>query len=450
MVKKFKINENSNKLEIYSSTKIPFKWCANVIQNQSLVIGFLEFNFVIWSMNLHRKIFEYNCGGGHRSWDLYILDKNHFKFIYIKDKYVHEITVSTDSFRNLEQGFHSHEINTIIPILFKNNLISVSGGEDTTLRISRYTKSNFSIISTHNFHLSSIRCLYSNQVTENETLIYSAGGRAQLVLSKLVYENSSIEFDTILSQSLKINNKKFDPETRIMDVISFQSDDMNFLIFIACSDGNLRVFRYKYKENNLNFIYSSNFHNCCITKLGLLRTDKLVLLSMGTNGKMLFWDFSFLLDSDISQNVNPFFVMKIHQSAINSFSYKQYDENIFLLATGGDDCNINLSLIELFDDVKVLSTWNTDKYFCSQVTGIIIIDQFLFACSTDQRVTICELIVVDKKCVDCKFVTQKCSTISDLLGLCNFTTADVDDYVICVYGKGIEVFRFNKNNFILS
>jgi hypothetical protein len=78
----------------------------------------------------------------------------------------------------------------------------------------------------------------------------------------------------------------------------------------------------------------------------------------------------------VSDNLKPFSYVKVHQSGINSFDWLLMKGDKFLLATGGDDRALVLSLIQIKSptcqenmEAEVLLQWRNDCAHASQITG---------------------------------------------------------------------------------
>jgi hypothetical protein len=78
----------------------------------------------------------------------------------------------------------------------------------------------------------------------------------------------------------------------------------------------------------------------------------------------------------VLDNLKPFSYVKVHQSGINSFDWLLLKEDKFLLATGGDDRALVLSLIQITSptcqenmEAEVLLQWRDDYAHASQITG---------------------------------------------------------------------------------
>jgi WD40 repeat protein len=161
-----------------------------------------------------------------------------------------------------------------------------------------------------------------------------------------------------------------------------------------------RIFGFDTHCSELRLVGKYSFHDRCILKVSLIQTDSLrhVALTMATDGKMALWDLTTCVEelvgsehsdsvcaASASSSVNrpvvsdshrPFSFIKIHQSGINSFDWLQLQGDKYLLATGGDDRALVLSLIQIISptahenmQAEVVLQWRDDCAHASQITG---------------------------------------------------------------------------------
>jgi WD40 repeat protein len=161
-----------------------------------------------------------------------------------------------------------------------------------------------------------------------------------------------------------------------------------------------RLFGFHTLYNELKLVGKYSFHDRCILKVSLIQTESLrhVALTMATDGKVALWDLTTcveeLLGSEHSNNscatstskndsrpivvdnLRPFSFVKIHQSGINSFDWLHLQGDKYLLATGGDDRALVLSLIQIVSPTpqesmhaEVVLQWRDDYAHASQITG---------------------------------------------------------------------------------
>nr|XP_013189534.1 unnamed protein product [Amyelois transitella] len=461
-VKFFDLNvQDVSNAKYMSSKDMEFHWVEKFIdKNEKMICGFQERIFVVYDLKSDSKLVEAACGGGHRSWDVvrYIerVNDNYeecIKFMYVKnsDIHLHTFYLSKIISTNIVNGSHYKEINCLKSLIIDGSTFFISGGEDTTLRIS--LKIGLDLQDKIIFkHLSNVRTLKTKQLDENKYILVSAGGRAQICVKLLNFytENEELvvksqdlidfmikgpEKERKGKQSWKNCTIDFDPETRIMAIDLFQIDDYNFIIFAGCSDAVLRIFKLNINVVDFKLITEVKHHKTCILKTHYLKfVDKDLLVTASTRGEVIFWEIK---DDEI--NIEPIFTTHTNKSGINSFDIAIISDKHVLFASGGDDNVIHLNLLEYTEEhkFKVLDKWSTDKYHCSQVTGLVLKEDILLCTSIDQRVTMCKWSFSDHK-IKCDFLLQNYSDVSDIQGL-DLVDFSSNKATICVYGKGMEI-----------
>ncbi|CAH0720267.1 unnamed protein product, partial [Brenthis ino] len=452
----------SNESTKYMMAKnLEFQWVEKFLdKEENFVCGFQERTFIVFDLKNNLKLIEVNCGGGHRSWDAvrYFDKVNGYYGEFIKLMYIKNSSLNVELFQlrkitsaNIINGTHSKEINCLKTFKNISEIFFISGGEDTTLRISS-SNSNVTFKEKANFkQLSSIRTLKTFSLDKNKVLLVSAGGRAQICAKIIIFQTDTnkIMCEEIIDYQIKGTDKErnrnwknrsidFDPETRIMDLEISKIDEFNFLINAACSDAVLRIFELKLDEKSMNMVQEIKYHKTCILKTNLFRiSNRNVLVTTTTRGFVAFWE----INTKIVEI--PIFETKTNKSGINCIDIKVIDDNRFLLATGGDDNAIHLVLLQFneFNSIEVIYSWSSDKFHCSQITGLKIIDNLMISTSIDERITLLKWSAnIDIKC---EFISQSYSDVPDIQGLDIIDTLS-DSIVVCVFGKGVEVIKLSK------
>ncbi|KAF2897199.1 hypothetical protein ILUMI_08973 [Ignelater luminosus] len=484
ILKRYLFKTSLEQLSLLSSDKLPFTWLATLYETDetTLLLSFLGDEFVIWDYNKRRTLLQFHCGGGHRSWDFY-KNSNHIYFVYIKDKCVHSVQLDWDGLYPLDiiNGYHSSEINSgccLNSSRYNNKCLFISGGEDTTLRISVIEfKNNFTQLKTLNTlksHLSSIRTVSAfkvNESTDNECtmkyLIFSAGGRAQIIIWELIV-NYTAHCKVIVSCNEKYSYyeqlKDEDSENRIMDLCTISKNEYVVLV-AACSDGTLKVFlivECKESKNNYKMLLvkNINYKLKCILKVSHLEIlGHNIILSMATDGKITLWDFTTLLNniylnikSEVNDessviknlfnyNLNAFMSIDVHQSGVNSFTYRVINNNQCIFLSGGDDNAVIANLIEFSKEkqslnAKILSTFSNVSSHCAQITGVSLFNNYFLTTSIDQKLNIFKW-NIENKHLHCMYLQTHNLAIADIHGMQCYKE-DNSVYVI-VFGKGVEV-----------
>lgn len=361
---------------------IPVKWLDKMLEcpldpNSTLLLaGFNDSHFILWK-NDNKFRFEYDCGGGHRFWDLYV-DKCKLQanLIFIRNKKMCTVQFNLNDIKALPfhipmNDWHSRPCNTMHIIKSTNNhTLIISGGDDNLLKFNEINVNNhndesmpndvllkpkFDIVS----HISNIRTIFaipiSNGVFVDKWLVFSAGGRAQICVTEIeINQNRLLNCREVYDFMLRSTDQErkrsgnsqlmhIDPETRFMSMIAFQSHKGNELLltlFIGCSDGFLRQFEFS--QESITF-KSSVFYGRCILHIYSFKfNEENYLVSMATDGLIAFWRAN-----PLDETSKPFFTFQHHDSGINSFDTFIDDSNRIYFATGGDDQTIVLTVFLL-------------------------------------------------------------------------------------------------------
>lgn len=444
-IKYFTINNDATVIKYARNKELDFQWVEKFLDRDELVIcGFQERIFVVYNTKTNSRLLEVTCGGGHRSWDaIRYIEKVDEEFdecirlVYMKNSDINLVTFHLSKIvsKNIINGSHSKEINclkTHITNSHESKTYYISGGEDTTLRIS-------SINSDLQFEdeivfkqLSNIRTLKTCALGNNWLLLISAGGRAQINVKTVTFEkvNNEIKLsvEELTDYMIKGTDKDrkgktwtncsvdFDPETRIMDLETVKINDNEFKVFTGCSDACLRVFNLTIDANNvqLQSISEVKYHKTCILKTHCINIlDKDILVTCTTRGEVTFWDVT-----NLENDSKPIFATKTNKSGINSVDSRVISAKQLLIATGGDDNAIHIILLEIGQNeaFKVLSSWSSDQLHCSQITGLILLEDILVSTSVDQRITVCKWEAKEDR-ICCHFLAQTYTDVADVQGM---------------------------------
>lgn len=433
VMKKYHVVEDTQ-LVLESSDKLPFSWLARYKEN--LILGFSSTNFIIWDRKKRCYILKYNCLGGHRSWDYISYDQT--KFIYVKDAIINMLNFNLNELSsiNVTQPYHSWEINAIKCLRFKNDtFLLISGGEDTTMRLLQTNMQDYTNVShTLKSHLSSIRTI-SIFLVDGDTETYyvvSGGGRAQIILWEMRGSWQCAE-----KHVYRENIDKNESEMRIMDLLITKIDAERFLVIAACSDGKIKLFNITH-ESKLDLITNLSYECKCIIKITTLNVlNKLYLLTTATDGVINFWDLTEIVNRNGTPS--PCHALQSHQSGINSLSCIAIKDETFLVLTGGDDSAIKLNLIRFLEEgIKNVAVREIVNYHHAQITGAVIVENYFFTSSTDQKLNAFQWRVVNEDEIICNFVNGYETSISDLQGM-ECVKVQCDIFKIILYGKGIEI-----------
>lgn len=459
-MKTIRINDTKSELELKSTHDIPIKWCDKSLcideHHNILLAGFNERHFIAWRRDNSFR-FEYETGGGHRAWDLYFdkdTSKAHLFFVRSKSLncvqfLLHDSTLHP--FNVPKNNWHSKPCNTMRIIqLSDERFLIASGGDDNLLKfneISMIKSDNRQVLEQHFdmvLHISNIRSIFALQTAvdgcddKENWLIFSAGGRAQICVTETkIDQQNNAQFHEICDFMLRSSdlerkrtkqtqNIYFDPETRFMSLVAFYRENEIHLA-VGCSDGYIRTFNYRNGSISLDI---STFYGRCILHVYQFQfNDCHYLISMATDGLICFWTLD-----NFQEDSKPIFTFQHHDSGINSFDIF-IGENRMFVATGGDDQDIVISILQL--DAKKrneinISMMKTVKFpynHTAQVNGMKFSAdrKYLYTASVDQTIMKIDL-------NDFSITQANYSCISDAKGL-----QIIDMNHILIYGCGMQV-----------
>ncbi|KAL6261293.1 hypothetical protein P5V15_008815 [Pogonomyrmex californicus] len=498
----YQVREETKPLLMLHKKKMPMDWISRILEvkmkkvgeikedKNVFIFGFKEVEFIIYNLLNETIVVRIPCGGGHRSWDC-IISHTKASFAYLKNKQIHICDLSSSvlfSYPTLQNGFHVKETCCLRYISnFCQKDIFISGGEDCTLRISSFFKNEDNFYTFKNLgifdgHLSGIKCISVIELHKFtfKYLVFSGGGRAQLKVWGINFgygqsETKKVQLNIwcsdMNSHMLYDQNQyckkpwqegkqscKVEPETRYMNINTYySSDQLNYvLVFIGCGDGYLRLFVYDIVTSNIYLKVSTKYVDRCILKMHILSHKcKIIILTMTTDGKLRFFDFTDII-SRIYKDANsgnqniidfndvPLAEFSLHQSGINSFDLKHIREDEYLLTTGGDDNLLNIVCFQIYVSennklsAKILSKWSTTSAHSTQITGVKFKDEDqICSVGIDQQIIIHRYSCFNG-IVHADILTQVFTSVPDVQGM-ELWHSDRENDTVCIYGRGFEV-----------
>ncbi|XP_064930732.1 tRNA (34-2'-O)-methyltransferase regulator WDR6 [Columba livia] len=415
-----------------------------------LVLGFHADNFVVWSSRTGENLHCIPCGGGHRSWS-YCSSPSSENFAFVKcgDVMLCHRQPEPCEQQVLLSSLHGREITCVrrlgtveVPGHAALNVF-VTGSEDTTacvLALSERSRAAVPLTRLSD-HISSVRALAlakpAGPSTKGaSTLLFSAGGRAQIECYRLLCAADPASESAVACQVTHVASHrldghwerkknrhkliKMDPETRYMSLSVIPGTSSEQLptpwefLAAACSDASVRVFGLLEAARKLVLVAESFHHQRCVLKVeAFLHTRaggerRHLLCSAATDGSVAFWDIT----SPIKDAVDalhrgegemqplalgtPLLTVMAHSCGVNSLHIHRTPEGPYLVASGSDDGSIHVCLLEVSlgegtagTCLRVLERVARPCAHAAHVTGIRVLrPDLLLSASVDQRLTL--------------------------------------------------------------
>ncbi|XP_075586877.1 LOW QUALITY PROTEIN: tRNA (34-2'-O)-methyltransferase regulator WDR6 [Dermatophagoides farinae] len=379
-------------------------------ERPSFVYGFNWRKFIVWNIdNDQTVLFEEDCGGGHRSFDVFIepFDDDEDGLIRIEFSFSKSNTMkqvgrichhSPLSKSKLCFSSIPRKINCCTQMIIDQSVYFMIAGEDRSIQVIGYEKSkkenHFNLIEVLHAHIATvnaIRCLSNNDTINNMTYAISVGSRSQMIIwrfwhdddhQRLICEEKSVNFLGLFNKQLEFetkirktdnDDKLLELDVRYMDVdfIRLKSDEnpdnVQFQIVVACSDASFRIFNYCEYRNKIEIQHKIQWGNSCLLKCRiLLRNDYLSssplddsnITAVTTNdGYIHLCSINSINQYSINKKNNNndddddyhrLLSRQIHRSSICAFDWMLINNEILMIATGGDDNRMIITLINVY------------------------------------------------------------------------------------------------------
>lgn len=289
-------------------------------------------------------------------------------------------------------------------------------------------------------HLSSIRAICIWPLSTNSYLIFSGGGRGQIISWLLTINHDDAKNTKCREEHSFYENISSDEESevRIMDIQVAVIQNV-LTLFAATSEGNIKVFLV-IEMNNQKFELSLKYTLCyklrCVTKVCIFQNQYLdILVSFSTDGSAAFWNLQV-------EGTTPIAIFPLHQSGINAISFHFIDSHTVVLLSGGDDACIKLTKFK-FTDTTVDKTviFEDIQQHCAQITGLFLNDKYFLTTSIDQKLLVFRW-RIENEMGKCDLMGKYASAVSDIQGMhCH---DDELKFSVFLYGKGFEFVTINK------
>uniref|UniRef100_A0A1A9WAF7 tRNA (34-2'-O)-methyltransferase regulator WDR6 n=1 Tax=Glossina brevipalpis TaxID=37001 RepID=A0A1A9WAF7_9MUSC len=371
-------------MKLCTKDNIPVAWVEDFVQifkYSPILLGFNDNHFVAWSKD-YDFLLQIPCGGGHRCWH-YVISTAEEKFItlaFIQNKKVviHYRPIQNEALLLLPiaKKWHTSPCN-IMEIYQQDDLgvnIAITGGEDNLIKIHNICEKGLRERFELHHHISNIRTLRAVLVKDDEILIFSGGGRAQLSIARVNVQtgyreeliNHTIKNLEQNFKQLTTNKYNYEPETRLMALDLLKIDDCQYKIYVGCSDGYVRLLHFKASEPCEIRQISQLFYNKCILQLQLIEEENCVIVG-STEGSLKF--FNIFLNECL-------YKINHHQSGINALAihYDAATRSVKMLS-GGDDqavCYTELGFSS-GSEWKILNKFHRPFWHTAQVTAAYIL-----------------------------------------------------------------------------
>jgi len=385
-----------------------------------LVIGFISTHFVVLKLDTGEEVFDVVCGGWRRPHAVRVSRDSIGKvaFAFWRSGKIVWASRPSNSSSHISPPFHGMRVNAAVcPLSNSNSLLIVSGGEDSTLRISEINPATMSIshLQTLDAHRGGISCLASTGGVYSKILLVSGGGHGEIYLWDQL---DSVRFKLVGSLVLDQGGAlKARPRVTCAAILNIEGE---CLVICGTSQGSLvgtlwRQFDMRNSAVPDLFVQSKEGACRCLSALsgGLL-------VSGHTTGALLVWRVH--LDSGFEL----LYRRNTHSLGVNGVCSVIEGATLFVFS-GGDDGTVCLVLHEISSlEPREISYFQGHS---AAITGVWTDASSFVSVGADQKVvtyqrSMCNLALVS----------------STLTSVCDPSTVVVSGARKLIFGMGVEMF----------
>ena len=374
-----KINKD-HLLEIVADNRLKKRFvegCFVDLNDHLILYGFKSTYFYIWDETCQYEMLRVECGGPHRQWsfkhDCDSAGLLKYRFIFTRATEIQLMESRRASYVEvLESGLHGREVRsmTVVDGSAENEKLLISGGEDTTVKLSVLNE-NGSIkqLWTQRQHGSGLQSVHK----VNNDYVLSSSAREELYLWKIHREEKQ---NSCMSLYQTVKPLSTHPDLRVMDfdTMEVKSDGkvVGFVVSAVYSDSQIRVWYFNYDENTFRILVEDRYRSCCILSVHFVVFGENVYIMMAsTNGNITVYEIGTVLQrhfrlvgtndachltlqSQAFEDYQPAsklgvlaFDQHIHQSSIKDLDFSYTSASNISIVTGGDDNGIALSRLKM-------------------------------------------------------------------------------------------------------
>ncbi|EXJ75868.1 uncharacterized protein A1O5_00375 [Cladophialophora psammophila CBS 110553] len=365
-----------------------------------ILYGFRSTFFVVWNETQQSEVLSIECGGSHRSWSF--RDSSMFcdgvmkSFVWTKAGRLNWHSDQGSSHKVLQKGGHGREIKAVarspLPYTdFRNEgharVLIATGAEDTNIQLfavpvatensyrsqpsanlALTNSSTFRAISTLKRHNTGIQHLLFSPVGG---YLFSSAGCDEFYVWKLSFNVPGIEAGVVLWDVMPTEEEDSDARIMSFDLrcASNGSKDAKevYRIVMAYSNGKTKVVRYTpaptRNQEMFETLQEISHGSFCVMQALFLSPSftsastfgpdehQIKTISAGTNG---FLNLSLLDSRPLPKHLAvlphaesrlQMEVHKVHQSSVLAIDIVSVSRTACLIATGGDDNALGLTLL---------------------------------------------------------------------------------------------------------
>lgn len=326
-----------------------------MFSGKSLIIcGFRSENFIVWNETEQRELMSVKCGGAHRNFAYRppSKDKRGGIFAYTKasELYIHEQL--KNPYRKFKEGGHGREMKAAA--VSSDQQLIATAAEDTNIRIWSYAeqhdpvKNRLDCHAVLRKHSAGVQHLQWAEAAGDQKYLFSAGGYEEFMVWSIT-QIPGFGLGAVCEASLDDLSEERDLRIMSFHAVAVgggEGEESTYMIAIAFSDSTIRAYFYS-RSGGFEKLAKGRYTSSCLLQIQILPmpTGETLILTGCTDGYLQLWSIG---DEEDAEGVVELVLkqrVQAHQSSILSFDVLPVGPTDFIIATGGDDNAVALTLL---------------------------------------------------------------------------------------------------------
>lgn len=365
-------NESQSRLTLVHSLPLPFGPNVEGLYISSTgdrlwAYGFDKTDFVIYDVRADQRLFTRDCGGSHRHWACTMDDEPDGEgfaaaFACTRAGTVQSHVARAAEYKTVKRGGHGREIKAcaVRPVEHgcpaAKGCVVATGAEDTDIRLWAGDR----CVATLRKHVTGIQKL---QWSADGSYLFSCGGLGEFFVWRVKELNMvALPIAVVFESRCPLDAELLDLRVMSFDVSRMSTAEAKppvDLVTLGMSNSSIMHFQYTVDsggEPQWTLLETNTYTSACITQVAhTCISDQLIMLTAATDGFLTQWSPLRSMREEMGSGVETlktqrdkteiFRVDRVHQSSVKTLHCRELVPGKQLIATGGDDNALTLSLL---------------------------------------------------------------------------------------------------------
>ena len=353
-------------------------------QKELTLYGFRSKDFVVWNQGTQIQMLSVDCGGAHRSWDYsFNQGTGDHELVWTKACAFNYLRSKGTNVDILKGGGHGREIKALAFVDYHyepDAPLIATGAEDTTIRLFQLSTQDkvarpkpLGVWSSHTTGVQHLAFSFGGQY------LFSSGGNGEFFAWRVVSNIPLVGTGLKLLDKLVQNEDDADARLMSFDImpstsrVAIGTPGHSITLAIAYSNGKVKIMVYLPNPDGIQeagtFVPQMELVYGTFCLMGVRAASNVdrqtIVVSAGSNGHL----YPIMMGAEpmtASQKIKSSFV---HQNSILALDCESLDRSTCLIATGGDDNALGLTLLTSTPEENYSKTFLVPQAHAAAITA---------------------------------------------------------------------------------